>query len=328
MNIAFVVVDSLRAVSLGRGADGPRTPFLDRLAGESVAFRSAHASECWTLPTHMSMFTGLLPSEHGAHFQSLAYRASAPTIAEILGRAGYHTEVVTRNSLFDGSVPGTTRGFQHNTRVVKETRGMAAPIGLMLALAKPGIRRHLRRAGFFTALQRDSREFLGRAARMVVPADREALAYALERMSDLRRCGKPFFLFLNLFDVHAPYCPTEASPARPLRERGALRENLSVLRALAKLSGHGYLRPGFRLPERSRRYLLGRYHSAIELIDRKLGEFYDAARASGLLDDTLLVLVSDHGEAFGDHGLFVHDGSVWQTHLHVPLFIHHPDCPP
>src|SRR5437899_12311476 len=112
MNIVLVVVDSFRASALRAAAPGaPRTPFFERLGRETLHFRRAHASECWTLPTHMSMFTGLLPSEHGAHFQTMAYRQPAPTIAELLRDAGYHTEILTRNTLFDGTVPGATRGF-------------------------------------------------------------------------------------------------------------------------------------------------------------------------------------------------------------------------
>jgi hypothetical protein len=97
---------------------------------------------------------------------------------------------------------------------------------------------------------------------------------------------------------------------------------------LARLGSHAYLRPGFHLSERGRKLLLGRYESAIELMDRKLSDFYEAARGAGLLDDTLLVITSDHGEAFGEHELFLHDASVYDTHLHVPLWVHHPDRGP
>jgi hypothetical protein len=55
-----------------------------------------------------------------------------------------------------------------------------------------------------------------------------------------------------------------------------------------------------------------------------LADFYTAARCSGLLDDTLLIVTSDHGEAFGEHGLYHHDASVYNVNLHVPLWIHHP----
>jgi Sulfatase len=74
--------------------------------------------------------------------------------------------------------------------------------------------------------------------------------------------------------------------------------------------------------------LLGRYHQAIELMDAKLAAFCEAACGTGLLDDTLLIVTSDHGEAFGEHDLYFHDASVYDTHLRVPLWIHHPGRAP
>jgi arylsulfatase len=71
-----------------------------------------------------------------------------------------------------------------------------------------------------------------------------------------------------------------------------------------------------------------RYDRAIELMDAKLAVFYEAAHASRLFDDTLLIVTSDHGEAFGEHDLYLHDASVYDTHLHVPLWIHHPQLAP
>jgi arylsulfatase A-like enzyme len=328
MNIVLLVIDSLRACSLGRDAGFPRTPFLDRLQDDAVKFRRAHATECWTLPTHLSMFTGLLPSEHGAHFQSMEYARQAPTIAEILAQAGYHTEVITRNSLFDGTVPGATRGFERNTRILARLGGVATPLTLFLAIAKPRVQRLIRKSGFINSLQRNHRDFLYTVARMGIPADQTALEHATLQMADLRRRAKPFFLFLNLFDVHMPYSPGARSPLRPLTSLDGCLENLSLPFVLPKVSSHAYLRSGFRLSPRNQRMLLGRYHRAIELMDEKLARFYAEAASLGLLDDTMLIVTADHGEAFGDHGLYFHDASVWQTHLHVPLWVRHPDCAP
>jgi arylsulfatase A-like enzyme len=327
MNVLLVVVDSLRAMALDDGRAGrPSTPFLDALHRRALSFRRANATECWTLPTHLSMFTGLLPSEHRAHFQSMAYDGAAPTLAEILGRAGFHTEVVTRNSLFDGTVPGATRGFVRNTRPLAELRGAATtPFALVLALAKPRVRRLLARSGFFTAFQRAQRDFVHVLARLGIPADALVLDHALEQMVALRRRRRPYFLFLNLYDVHAPYSPQPTSPLASFRSVRGWGENLSLPWVLPKISSHAYLRSGFSMSARSREMLRRRYHRAIELMDGKLAAFYAEADAAGLLDDTLLVLTSDHGEAFGEHELYLHDGSVWQTHLHVPLWIRHPD---
>ena len=83
-----------------------------------------------------SMFTGLLPSEHGAHFQSMAYRLPCPTVAERFAAAGYHTEIITRNSIFDGSLPGVTRGFTRITRPVSE-RGARGSGALFWPLEAP-----------------------------------------------------------------------------------------------------------------------------------------------------------------------------------------------
>lgn len=326
MNIVLIVVDSLRSKSVARSNRGPSTPFLEQLDDSTIHFRRAYASECWTLPAHCSIFTGLLPSQHGAHFQTMAYTKPSPTIAELLARAGYHTEVITRNFVFDGTIPGVTRGFRKHSQPLAAQR--LSPFALVLAAAKPRFRRKIRETGFFHPLQRQSREFLKTFARAMMPADRQALQYTLEQMETHRRAGKPYFLFCNLYDVHAPYPPSPRSILRPLWTPRGLAEGVTVFGPLARLGSHAYLRPGFHLSERSRKLLLGRYESAIELMDRKLSDFHEAARRAGLLDDTVLVITSDHGEAFGEHGLFLHDASVYDTHLHVPLWVHHPERPP
>jgi hypothetical protein len=273
------------------------------------------------------MFTGFLPSEHGAHFQTMVYGGDAPTIAEVLSRGGLHTEVVTRHPIFDGTVPGILRGFQKRTAIFSE-RSPWSPLALMLAASKPRFRRQIRTTGFFHPEQRENRRFVRDFARGVLPADHLTLDYLLERMKGHRRRRESFFLFSNLYDVHAPYPPVRDSIMRPLWSLSGLSENLRVPFVMPCLGAHTYLREGFRLSEANRRMLLARYHRAIELMDRKLEDFWRSAKASGLLDDTMVILASDHGEAFGEHGLYLHDASVYDTHLHVPLWVHHPERPP
>ena len=327
-HVVLVVVDSLRARSLAGGAGQAATPFLDGLRGRAVAFRRAYATECWTLPTHLSMFTGLLPSQHGAHFQSMGYRGSAPTAAERAQAEGYETEVITRNSLFDGSVPGTTRGFGSTTRPLAQLPPRGRFFHLVLALAKPRVRRLLRRSGFFTVDQRSRQDFLETVARMGIPNDRAVLEHAVRRLHDAHRRGRRCFLFLNCYDVHAPYSPNERSPLQPWTSPVGLAENLRLAVVLPKISGHAYLKPGFALSATSRQMLRQRYETAIELMDGKLAGFWQTLAAERLLDDTVIIITSDHGEAFGEHGLYFHDASVQDVHLHVPLWIHHPGITP
>lgn len=328
LNVVLLVVDSLRATSLwfaGRTAVA-RTPFLEQLDRATISFRRAYAAECWTLPSHCSMFTGLLPSQHAAHFQTMAYSKANPTVAEILGRAGFHTEVVTRNFIFDGTIPGITRGFQKSTRLLSEL-GALNPFSWILTLSKPRSRRLMRSTGFFHPRHRESREFLTAYTRGLMPSDRLSLTYLLQQMTEMRRRSQPYFLFCNLYDVHWPYPPRLQSVLQSWRSVSGVIENIAFPVVVPSVGSHGYLRDGFHVSDWTRHLLRLRYIAAIELMDEKLRVFYEAAKSTGLLDDTLLIVTSDHGEAFGEHGLYLHDGSVYDTHLHVPLWIHHPDLP-
>jgi arylsulfatase A-like enzyme len=324
MNVVLIVVDSLRACSLnGGGGLLPTLPFLRDLGREATHFRRAYATECWTLPSHCSMFTGLLPSQHGAHFHTMAYTNKAPTIAELLSQEGIDTEIVTRNFVFDGTIPGVNRGFRRHTQLLS-VEGPLNPFALLLGVTKPRFRRHVRSTGFFHPLHQDNRSFLTTFARAMMPADRLSLDYILERMTAHRRDDQNYFFFANLYDVHAPYPPTEKSILRSFRSLQGLVENVSFPYFISRLGAHTYLKPGFRLSESGRRLLLGRYHTSITLMDAKLRDFYQAARDNALLEDTVVIITSDHGEAFGDHGLYLHDASVYETHLHVPLWVYWP----
>src|SRR5262245_14507878 len=182
-NVVLIVIDSLRAKSLSPAEpDAPATPFFRYLDGQASTFSHAYATECWTLPTHMSIFTGVLPSVHGAHFQTMAYARRNPTLPEIFAARGHHTEVITRNSLFDGTVPGTTRGFRVNTRPLAPLRTGLSPFGILLALGKPRLRRLMSQSGFFHAAQRKHRDFIATLVRLGLPADHLVLHYALDQM--------------------------------------------------------------------------------------------------------------------------------------------------
>ena len=328
MNIVLIVVDSMRAQFVRRAVDGTaRTPFFDRLDAETVCFRHAFATECWTLPVHMSMFTGLLPSQHGAHFQGMTYRGSQPTIAELLAEGGYQTEIVSRNPQFDGTSPGVTRGFRTNTRLLASAGAASLPLAMLFAMQKPRLRRMVAAGGWYSLLQRQNAEFLTAMARVALPADTLVLDHVIARMQQHRRDGQPFFLFANLFDVHSPYGGTRSSFFSSPRSVDGVRETLAM-RDLLRIQSHDYLRPGFRIAEWSRQALLRRYQRGIELMSEKLGAFFAAAREAGLLDDTMVIVTADHGEAFGEHELFYHDASVYNVHLHVPLWISHPDLAP
>lgn len=319
LNYLLIVVDSLREDHIHRRA---RTPCLNSLDERGyVRFDQAYTTECWTFPSHMSMFTGLMPSVHGSTFQNMEYRCKWMTAAEILRQSGYATHLITRNTVFDGSIEGACRGFW--TREMPIAQGWS-PLDLLAVLAKPRVRSMIQKTGFFGPAQKDSREFLSRIMRLGTPADEMALSETYHQMAHDRRTATPSFTFVNLYDMHLPYPPVRDSSQPPPTTWDNLNEIGAAIRALPRIASHEYLEDGFRLDESDQRAIRRRYAKAAELMDEKISAFLMRCEAAGLLEDTVVIITSDHGEAFGEHGLWGHDASVYDIHTHVPLFIKHP----
>jgi arylsulfatase A-like enzyme len=136
-----------------------------------------------------------------------------------------------------------------------------------------------------------------------------------------RRPDRPFFAFLNYFDAHAPYVPPPGYVGRfgirprPPRDYDFLLGNMGM--AIAKD------------PTMKRDAAMARdcYDDCIAFLDDQLGRLLEELRGQGLLDDTVVIITSDHGEAFGDHGHYGHSDSVYLDEIGVPLAILSPGAP-
>lgn len=129
---------------------------------------------------------------------------------------------------------------------------------------------------------------------------------------------RPFFLFLHTYDIHAPYVAPEpfAGMFHEVPYEGDLVPTIERLDAL--------FRAGAPLSEADRQHLVDSYDEGIRYADHQLGRFLDALAERGRLDDTLIVVTSDHGEEFGEHGSLVHWQLYYQPNLHVPLIVRPP----
>ena len=125
---------------------------------------------------------------------------------------------------------------------------------------------------------------------------------------------RPYFAFLNYFDAHSPY---QLSPRRihrfgvkPIEEREyrLIRDWWTVDKSQVS-------------PEELA-FVLDAYDDCVASIDEQVGRLFDELERRKALDRTWVILVSDHGESFGEHaGVFVHGSSLYQTELHVPLVV-------
>ncbi len=294
-NVLFIVLDTQRAAStsLYTDAAGPTTPELEHLARSSIVFERAVAPASWTLPSHATMFTGLRNEELGTGlFDPLDHRYL--TLAEALQERGYVTAGFVANIEMLGRLYGLDQGFIHY-------EAQPVDIGMLLAsswLTRTIVQKVRGRLGHY-----------GLLVRKRAPSINRAFLDWLDVMP-----GRPFLAFLNYYDTHLPYDGPDGFE-RGVRNRARL-EHLT----------HG---DSARLySERELRELEESYASAVRYLSRNIGSLVDQLDRRGLLDSTLIVLTSDHGESFGEHGRLGHGSTLYMPQVHVPLLIRPPGGTP
>jgi arylsulfatase A-like enzyme/tetratricopeptide (TPR) repeat protein len=250
LDLLLITIDTLRADAPGFGGRRPSpTPLLDRLAADGRVFTAAHAHNVVTLPSHTNILTGLYPFQHGVRDnEGFRVPAGVPTLATVLHAAGYAT------GAFVGAYPldswfGLNRGFDvYDDHYPKGSHP-------------------------------DQFQFAERKGdKVVAPA-----AAWWQRQRGRRR-----FMWVHLFDPHAPY-----EPAEPYASRFPGNPYLGEVAA-----ADGYLAP-------------------------LLAPFLAGAETA-----TLIVVTGDHGESLGEHGEETHGLFAYEATLHVPLLLWGPGVPP
>ncbi|MDE1874425.1 MAG: sulfatase, partial [Candidatus Micrarchaeota archaeon] len=289
-----------------------RMPNLRKLAKESMVYENAIAPSPWTYPSHVSLFTGMYLNEHGVYEREDARnitlnkyheRLEAERLAEYMKRRGYHTLAISNNIMIS-RFTGFDRGFDQfwsfdstpwiKHREVEEARELGAgPLQVFLGLAKRGRYSDILRFGAVWA-----------KARLI---EQTALNYPLNKGVELTNSilyntnlDQSFFLFLNFMEAHEPY--------KGYNER----ETMDNFTGRKKL-GAGKIA-----------YLKEQYVRSAEYLDEHLGNLIRMLEERGLYDNTLIVLTSDHGQAFGEHNFMYHGIYLYDEIVRVPLVIKYP----
>jgi arylsulfatase A-like enzyme len=301
-NILILLLDTARAQNFsGYGYQRPTSPHFDALAGESVVYENAIAPGCWSLPSQMSLLTGMFPSKHGAHELHLSYAHLYPTLPEVLHQAGYTTLGISPNSWMSDEF-GVAHGFDTYLKLWQYWPTM--PVSP--AASTPFL---IRQA------QKINRLY----SRYVFPRRNRARHVS----HHIRRCvataSEPFFLYTIYWDMHLPYYPDGPQATR------WLPSGIDVQRARQINRSHlAYLTGQVPMTEEDFVILRALYDGALATIDAEIGALVGWLRQRNLLDNTLLIVTSDHGENIGEHDLMSHAYSLHDTLIHVPLLIRYP----
>ncbi len=301
-NVVLIILDTVRGLGLNGGdLVDSLMPRVGTRAGAAVRFSQAYAAASWTLPSHASMFTGQWPAVHRANW-SAPLSDSFPTIAEALVRDGYATAGFVANKEYASRETGLARGFEeYHDYLISPGEFIRSSALLRLIGQSLPLRRVI-----------GSEQSLGRKDGDEV--NREALAW-LGRHRD-----RPFFVFLNYFDAHAPYLPPSPYDSALLRLPGA--EGKDPQRRFR--STWQEMLPPEPILEESRIA----YAAAVGFLDSRVAALFDSLEARHLLRNTIVILTADHGEEFGEHGTIGHGHNVYRTTVQVPLMIWQPGLPP
>jgi arylsulfatase A-like enzyme len=294
-NIVLIVWDTTRADHLSSyGYFRNTTPNLDQFAKQGVLFENAISASSWTLPGMASAFTGLLPHQHAGGPMPLG---NGPrTLAEILRLGGYETAGFNANPGYGTVTWGLARGFETYTDST-HTLGFnldATRIGREFIEPYSEEWFHRGRFNQFTARQLNEEVY---------------------RWFD-HRSDRPFFLFVNYNDAHGPY----EVPSPYNRLYGQESEEAKNLLQTAHPAR-------FYLPPGEQEGVIAAYDNCLNYIDGQLGELLRFLEHSPKWSNTYVIITSDHGETFGEHGPYGHGMNLYRELLHVPLIIAGPGIP-
>lgn len=307
-DVIVIVLDTVRAESMScYGYARKTTPAMTQLAARGARFDKALATSCWTLPSHCSMFTGRYPDELSSNWRD-PLDGEFPLLAGELARRGYRTGGFVANFFYCNREMGLARGFHRY-------QDYAIDGGELLY------------NGSIT------RKLANTAAARAVFGHRYSLGYqraheinsAYLRWLDEGPEGRPTFAFLNYLDGHHPYYPPEPYASRFAGPDGA-RPDSSRWWFGGRFC---HMVPHHERPIGPQELVaqVDAYDAAIAYLDDCIKDLVAALKARGRLDNTIIVITSDHGEHFGEHGIYNHGVSLHTQETHVPLILVGPGIP-
>ncbi len=350
-DIVFIVLDTQRVDRLGcygykaREVEGSITPNLDKFAAAGATFDMAIAPAQWTIPSHGSMFTGLYPTAHQLLQSDRTLGPDRPQLAEVLDEVGYQTVGFCNNPLVGILDNGLKHGFEtfynyggafpsmpeHSTHLpwplgwllefyTQFLRKISYPIQNFFARSDLAFRISIN--SLLTPLWSKMANFKGQNERSV----RDLSRFLKEREGISTE--KPLFLFLNLMETHLPFWPPGEFVDRVAPYMSEDRRARNIMRNWNREAYRWQAPVAEPLEELEYRVLNDMYDAEVAYQDNYLAELFSVLAERENAENTITVVVSDHGDGLGEHGYFGHAFVAYQELVHVPLIIHWPNKVP
>lgn len=323
-NLVVIVADTLRRLESVHQLDIERdAPFLSRLVKVSLSFDRAVASAPWTLPSHWSLLCGTDPWRAGTDGQFKSSERRSASLAKQWQQTGGVSFGVSHNPMiparsgllldYDHRFSSSPFGVQRIGTELSSAMDLAMGVTVR-KLAKPTSSQQTRRRSIGRGVSDVCLATLSKAARGLsdVLYHMSTSRVSFRQISTIMKRqvhSKPVHLFINLMDTHEPYTHAPSFRGTILESGGVPTTNLAIHSSC--LNALGVDSVPFHAA----------YRHAISNLDRSLRALFELLAKAGILDDALVCLVSDHGQALGENGFFGHGWSLFDEVVRVPAYL-------
>ncbi len=323
-NVLLIYVDDLNDRLGCYGDTIAQTPHIDQLAAEGTLFKRPYCQQALCGPSRASMLTGLRPSTLGVLSLKEDFRKrwkDHPTLPELFRQNGYFT--ARSGKVFHKGVPDA---------IAQQSPGADVPEAWDKAIDVPGY--ELNNNGYYynATLWETHRVGAGGAVAWLRAEKGDERHHDYNVATEIIRLMKetkdqPFFLAAGFIRPHVPW----VAPKRYFEKFDSVdiqsipvpatdREDIPQI-AYDTWAGH------FNLPETERREAMRAYYACTAFVDDQVGRLIAALKSLGLYENTIVVLVSDHGYQLGEHGLWFKNFLFRESAI-APMIIRHPDIAP
>jgi arylsulfatase A-like enzyme len=341
-DVLLIVLDCVRADLFDAELARPGAmPFLSSLRPQVAEFGGAISPSSWTIPGHASLFTGLYPWDHGAHYRNGPILTQGPeTLAECLTRAGYSTALFSANAYVQAAT-GLTRGFGTSVWggrrefflrfLARDPPSCPNLGGPALAWAPPAAEgaapSPLREFAMdalswsppvWDGINRAGGKLLGTYAE-TLPGVCSWIEPELDAWLARQPAERPVFSFVNLLEAHEPYLANGGDPVRLGRWLRYARSGQHTVR---------WIRGEWSPSADEVAGLKDAYLGALRVLDRRVRGIVERFARHRRWDRTLFVLTSDHGQAFLEHDTLYHRFRVDEPLTRIPLWVRFPNGGP
>jgi arylsulfatase A-like enzyme len=310
-NVLWIVWDTVRADRTSLyGHSTPTTPKLEAWAKGARVFDNVISTASSTTPSHASMFTGLLPTQHGAHSAHPWLEYSHVTVAELLKKAGYSTYLWAANPHIS-KAENFQQGFDHEAHPWDSKHRERA-----IEIVRTKMEGDLTSAIGIERRKR-SREF----GPWAIKAAGELAEVDLLQWLDAREPGAPYFAFLNYMEAHRPFIPKREARKRVMPPE-MVEKSYQVDRSWIPMWTYT-----FGLAEYSEldlELMARTYDATLTELDDLFAHLLESLEARGHLENTVIILTADHGEHLGEQHMLDHQYSLYAPAINVPLAIRYP----